>query len=201
MSRGVGEPILVYIQDFYCSERHEFLNSFLFPGRVYKAFKLSAQQVKSANGGYRIPLVDESGTVVDNFMMAGNNISSDEITIKVQEVQPEDLQTLELSEEDIDLVCDFYGLEQMTEEELDDLEAEGGSMDVVAAIPAEAKPDGIAPIAGESKNPFDHVDFASSFADRVDLDYAKYLLFEIREKKPGVFLSLFNLLLETKKSL
>jgi hypothetical protein len=164
---------------------------------VYKAFKLSPQQVKSANGGYRIPLVDESGAVVDNFMMAGDDIHSDEITIKVQEVVPQDLQTLELSEEDIDLVCDFYGLEQMTESEIQELESEGGSMDVVAAVPA----NGPAPTMGEPKNPFDQSDFAANFADRVDLDYAKYLLFEIREKKPGVFLSLFNLLLETKKSL
>ena len=184
----VGEPVLIYIVKLSGSEEHAVLMDYLEEGRVYRAFKIKP---RSAHPGYRIPIFNSSDVIMDNFIMMGDKIKDETLQLEVKEVKPEDLEVLELSDSDIDTVCDFFGFTEMNE---DDVPLDIREDDVVV----EVKGEGPFMPPPEYKLPDKQ---GIDLANGVNLNYAKFLLYEIREKNPDIFLSIFNLIVQTNKTI
>jgi len=186
----VGEPVLIYIHKLYCSDEHRLLMTCLDEGRVYRAFKINP---KAPTSGYRIPLVGLDGEIVDNFIMMGDTIDDEGLHFEIKELRPEDLEVLELEEDDIDMVCDFFGFTNFGSAPPPNINEEDVVIPVKTSSPMQTPPEyGLPP--KESS-------ISSGLANGVDLNYAKYLLYEIRERNPDVFLSIFNTIVQIKNAI
>lgn len=134
-----------------------------------------------------------------SFVVYGSNKENSSFCLDFREIDPNDMIKENLSEEDIDRLCDF--LREDLDYELEEYKSEEDLMDKefisninrIFSHPVQKDSD--------KEDIIKIQDRARELSSRIDMDYVKFMLYEIKNSNPDMFLAIYGMINQTNRNL